>query len=161
MQLALTLKTWLTRSMLLSALLAGCRGKPAPTVADLHFPVVVIYGKSTAMLFPEAAALGEARIADLNAVIGPPPLIDSNFDIYTLREFGSTHNGLWLMTHPTGSTPVSFKLERAAKSGIETARALMRARLDEQTWRDDLAQRREALGREQTLAGMVTIVEPK
>jgi hypothetical protein len=65
------------------------------------------------------------------------------------------------MAHPSGSTSVRFKLARAPKSGIETARALMRARLDEQTWRDDLAKSREALGREQTLAGMVTIADPK
>jgi hypothetical protein len=151
------------RVMLLFVLFAGCRGRPAqpPAVEDLRFPVVVIYGKSSAMLFPDAAALGTARIGDLNAVVGPPPLIDSNFGIYTLQEFGSTHGGLWLMTHPTGSTPVKFKLERAPKSGLEIARGLMRARLDEQTWRGDLPERREALAREQTLAGMAAVVEGK
>jgi hypothetical protein len=145
------------------ALLAGCSRRPAtpPAVADLRFPVVGIYGKSSGVLFPDATALGTARIADLNAVVGPPPLIDSGFAIYTLRELGSTHGGLWLMTHPTGSTPVSFKLERAPKSGIEIARELLRTRLNEQTWRSDLAQRREALAKEPTLAGLFAIVQGK
>ena len=151
------------RCAFLLALFTSCLSKPAPppAVADLRFPVVVIYGKSSAVLFHDAKSLDTARIADLNAVVGPPPLIDSDFRIYTLRELGSTHGSLWLMAHPTGSTPVSFKLERASKSGIETARELMRARLDEQTWRSDLAQSREALAGEQTLAGMAAIVNAK
>jgi len=151
------------RCAFLLALFTGCHSKlaPPPAVADLRFPVVVIYGKSSTVLFPDAKSLDTARIADLNAVVGPPPLIDSDFHIYTLRELGSTHGSLWLMAHPTGSTPVSFKLERASKSGIETARELIRARLDEQTWRGDLAQSREALAGEQTLAGMAAVVEGK
>lgn len=151
----------IVRWTFLLALLAGCRGRsaPPPTVEDLRFPVVVIYGKSSAVLFQDATALGTARIADLNAVEGPPPLIDSDFNVYTLRELSSTHDSPWLMAHPTGSTPVTFRLERAEKSGVETARELMRARLDEQTWRGDLAERRDALANEQTLPGMIFIVE--
>ena len=65
------------------------------------------------------------------------------------------------MANPTGSTPVTFTLERAPKSGIEVARALMRERLDEQTWRTDLDEKRRALATEQTLAGMLAIVRPE
>ena len=144
----------------LCALLTGCRAKPPapPTVADLHFPVVVIFGKSSVVGFSNANDLGTMAIASLNAVTGPPPLIDSRFAIYTLEKLGSTHNGLWLMAHPTGSTPVTFELQRAPQSGIATARAHLRARLDEQTWRDDLEKKRKALAAEQTLAGMLAIV---
>jgi hypothetical protein len=151
----------LMRSVSLLVLLAGCRDKslPPPAVAELRFPVVVIYGKSSAVLFPDSAALGSASIASLNATTGPPPLIDSDFKIYTLRDFGSTHSGLWLMANPTGSSPVTFKLERARQSGIATARKLIQTRLDAQTWRDDLLERRKALSQEQTLAGMMAIVE--
>ena len=78
----------------------------------------------------------------LNTVNGPPPLIDSHFVIYHLAKLASTHGGLWIMTHPTSGTPVTFELERAPESGIEAARALLRARLDDQTWRTDLAQKR-------------------
>jgi len=149
------------RCAFLLALLAGCRSKPAPppAVTDLRFPVAVIYEKSSAVLFPDATALGTMRIGHLNAVVGPPPLIDSDFRIYTLQELGSTHNGLWLMANPTGFTPVRFRLERTPKSGIETARELMRARLDKLTWRDDLPERREALAGAKTLTDMVEIVE--
>ena len=149
------------RWTLLIVLFAGCRGNPEPTVADLHFPVVVIYGTTSVVLYPDARALGFASIASLNAVKGPPPLIDSDFNIYILEELASTHGSLWLMTHPTGNTPVTFKLARAPESGIAVARKLMQARLDEQTWRDDLDQGREALAREETLAGMFAIVDGK
>ena len=146
----------------LFALLAGCRSKPPPppTIADLHFPVVVIFGTTSVVKFASAADLGTMVIASLNAVTGPPPLIDSSFANYTLEKLGSTHNGLWLMAHPTGSTPVTFELKRSPKSGIETARELIRARLDDQTWRDDLEEKRRALAAEQTLAGMFAIVRP-
>lgn len=141
----------------LFALLAGCRAKP-PTVADLHFPVAVIFGNSSVVAFKDAAALGTMLIANLNAVTGPPPLLDSEFAIYTMTKLGSTHNGLWLMSHPTGSTPVKFELERAPKSGVEAARELLRLRLDAQNWRSDLEEQRRALNAERTLAGMVEVV---
>jgi hypothetical protein len=145
----------------LLALLSGCRSKPPPPplkVADLHFPVVVIFGKASVVKFASAEALGTMSIGSLNAVIGPPPLIDSTFTVYTLTKLGSTHNGLWLMANPTGVTPVTFELERAPKSGLEAARELMRLRLEEQTWRTDLDEKRRALAAEQTLAGMFAIV---
>ncbi len=140
----------------LLALLTGCRAKPLPppTVADLHFPVVVIFGTTSVVKFADADDLGTMKISSLNAVTGPPPLIDSSFAIYTLEKLGSTHNWLWLMINPTGSTPVKFELARAPKSGIEVARELMQARLNDQRWRDDLDKARRALAAEQTLAGI-------
>ncbi|MBE2180671.1 MAG: hypothetical protein IAE97_09395 [Chthoniobacterales bacterium] len=149
------------RWTLLIALVAGCRAKPEPTVADLHFPVVVIYGTTSVVLYPNAHTLGFASIASLNALTGPPALIDSDFNIYILEELASTHGTLWLMTHPTGNTPVTFQLARAPESGIAVARQLLRPRLEDQTWRDDLDQGREALAREETLAGMFAIVDGK
>lgn len=141
----------------LFALLTGCRAKP-PTVADLKFPVAVNYQRAAVVLFTDATDLSTMSLGQLNGISGPPPLIDSSFTIYTLKDLRSTHGSLWLMAHPTGLTPVTFNLERAPKSGIEAARELMRARLDEQTWRDDLVEKRKALAAEQTLAGMVAIV---
>ena len=147
--------------LLLCAFFVGCHAPPPapPTVADLHFPVVVLFGNTTAASYADATALGTMQIGQLNAVIGPPPLIDSRFAIYRLAKLASTHNGLWLMTHPTGATPVTFTLERDPQSGLETARALFQHRLDGQTWRTDLDQRRHALTTEQTLPGMLAIVQ--
>jgi hypothetical protein len=121
--------------------------------------VAVIFGISSVVAFQDAADLSVMRIGNLNSVNGPPPLIDSSFAIFTMTKLGSTHNGLWLMLHPTGGTPVTFELERAPNSGIDAARALLRARLDDQTWRHDLEQKRRALASEKTLAGMVAIVK--
>jgi hypothetical protein len=144
----------------LFSLLAGCRARPSPpSVADLHFPVAVIFGTSSVVAFQDAADLSLMRMGNLNTITGPPPLIDSNFAIFTMTKLGSTHNGLWLMTHPTVGTPVTFELECAPNSGIDAARALLRARLDDQTWRRDLEQKRRALAAEKTLGGMVAIVK--
>ncbi len=156
----------MTRSVLryaccLLGLLAGCRSKPAPppSVADLHFPVVVLYGKYNVVSFPDPESLGTTTIGNLNAVTEPPPLIDSAFNIYIQQELGSTHNWLWLMINPVGSTPVKFRLERAPKSGLELTREYFLARLDQQTWHDDLPKRRAALARETTLSGMIAVLK--
>jgi hypothetical protein len=146
---------------LLFPFLSGCRDQPPPSVGDLRFPVVVIYGTSSAVLFQNPQALSSARIADLNAVTEPPPLIDSDFKIHILQGLSSTHSSLWLMAHPTGSTPVRFRLERATDSGIEAARALMKSRLDVQTWRNDLHKQREAIDRATTLDEMFSIISPE
>ncbi|MCE9610103.1 MAG: hypothetical protein K8R23_07825 [Chthoniobacter sp.] len=142
------------------ALFTGCREKvaPAPTLADLHFPVAVIFQKGSVALYSDAAALGTMSIGQLNAVTEPPPLIDSSFAIYRLAKLRSTHNDLWLMANPTGITPVSFTLERLGPSGMDAARELLRARLDAQTWRTDLDEKRRALAAEQTLTGMAGVV---
>ena len=47
---------------------------------------------------------------------GTPVLIDSEFKIYSLDNFQSTHGGLWLMAHPSEATDVTFDL-KAQKSG--------------------------------------------
>ncbi len=147
----------------LLALLTGCRARPLPPppVADLRFPVAVNYQRGAVVLYSDAAALGHMSIGQLHAVTGPPPLIDSSFAIYTLEKLASTRSVWWLLINPTGSTPVTFELKRAPESGLEAARALLRTRLDDQTWRDDLEEKRRALAAEQTLAGMVAIVRGK
>jgi len=141
-------------------LLAGCGAKPAPPppVTDLHFPVVVFFGQTSMGTFKDADDLGTMNMNQLNAVTGPPPLVDSQFAVYHLAKLGSTHGGLWLMAHPSGVTPVTFELQRAETSGIEAARGLMRQWLDQQTWRTDLDQQRRALATEKTFSGMLKIV---
>lgn len=144
----------------LLALVTGCRAKPLPppSVADLKFPVAVNYQRAAVVLFTDATDLGTMSLGQMNGISGPPPLIDSSFAIYTLKDLRSTHGSLWLMANPTGFTPVTFTLERAPKSGIEAVREIIRGRLDEQTWRDDLPAKRNALAAEQTLAGMVALL---
>jgi hypothetical protein len=138
--------------------LIGCAPKPA-TVADLTFPVVVIFGTTAAALYRDAADLGEMSIGHLNAQNGSPPLIDSSFVVYRLDKLASTHSSMWLMTHPTGTTSVTFELARAETSGIDAARRLLRARLDEQTWRDDLDDARRAIATGNDLAAMFAAVK--
>ena len=49
-------------------------------------------------------------------------------------------------------------MEEPTEEEMEAARALLRARLDDQTWRRDLEEKRRALAVEPTLAGMIEIV---
>jgi len=148
-------------------LLVGCGPKPVPPpaaapqsipVTELHFPVIVFFGQTSVGTFKDADDLGTIYINQLTAVDGPPPLVDSQFNVYRLAKFRSTHGDLWLMAHPSGGTPVTFELQRAEPSGIEAARALMRQWLDQQTWRHDLDQSRRALASEKTFSGMLKIV---
>jgi hypothetical protein len=153
------------RWLLPCALFAGCqRAAPPPAparpaVADLHFPVAVIFGKATVVTFKDAEDLGSMWMGNFLSVDGPPPLIDSSFAIYRLSKLASTHSGLWMMVHPTGVTPVTFELEHAPESGIEPARALLLAYLDQRTSLSDLEQKRKKLASKKTLPEMLAIVQ--
>jgi hypothetical protein len=68
------------------------------------------------------------------------------------------HGDLWLMAHPVGNTEVTFVLKRAPASGLEAARAAMRAQLDMQTWRTDLDKKRAQLATQTTLEGMAALL---
>jgi hypothetical protein len=145
---------------LLAVFGAGCTKKPSPPpkIADLHFPVAVLYSNSSTVSYKDAADLGVMHMNLIIMTDQRPALIDSNFEIYTLDHLRSTHGGLWLMAHPSGTTEVEFTLTRAAKTGLEAARNAMRAQLDMQTWRDDLEKRRAALAKQTTLNGMLDVL---
>jgi hypothetical protein len=130
-----------------------------PSVNDLQFPVAVVFGRASVVKFTDSTDLGTMLVQNLITVDGPPALIDSHFVVYHLAKLRSTHNGLWLMANPTGVTPVTFELQRDPKTGIATARALLHARLDVQTWRTDLEQKRRELDSAQTLDAMLKIVQ--
>ena len=145
----------------LLAMLAGCSRKPAlpPTVADLHFPVAVLFPSTTSLLYKDAADLGVMHTNLLTGPAGAPVLIDSDFKIYTMEKLSSVHGGLWLMAHPVGNTEVKFELQNAPASGLQAALDAMRAQLDKQDWRTDLEERRKSLAAQKTLPGMLKIFE--
>jgi len=86
---------------------------------------------------------------------GTPVLIDSQFKIYAMEGLRSTHNGMWLMAHPSGLTEVMFEL-KAQRSGREAARELFMRQLEKQTWLDE---RRHSLGAKQSLLEMAAVVQ--
>jgi hypothetical protein len=148
----------------LLVLLTGCRPKPPPpppTVADLHFPVVADFGNAGLRESANADELSTMRFSYLYGYKGAPPLIDSTFAIYTFERISSGHGSLWHMVNPNSSFKATFDLARAPKSGIEAAREIFRARLDEQTGRRDLEEKRLALAAEKTLTGMLSIVKSR
>ncbi len=127
-------------------------------MADLHFPVAVIFGNVSVVEFENSAALQIMRAGNLVQMDGPPPLIDSDFAVYRLRKLQSPRGLSWLIAHPSGVTPVTFALEWAPVSGISAARMLFRSQLDIQTGRNDLKAKRQELDAAQTLEGMLKIV---
>ena len=155
----------------LLAWLTGCSRKPAPppqpavpppTVADLHFPVAVLYPRSLSLLFKDANDLGVMYVQVVINLDDAPTLIDSDFHIYTMQKLRSTHGGLWLMAHPSGGTEVSFELQRAPQSGLQAALDAMSTQLGKETWldADELDKKRAKLARQKTLTGMMGIVKP-
>lgn len=140
----------------LFALLTGCSKPQPPKVADLHFPVAVLYSNGSNVTYTDAADLGVMRVGHVLATGDLPVLIDSDFKIYTLEKLQSTHGGLWLMANPVGNTEVTFDLKRAEKSGADAAREIFRTRLDQQTWRTDLGEKRKSLAGQTTLDGMLS-----
>lgn len=128
-------------------------------MADLHFPVAVLYSTSSCVLYNDAADLGVMHVNLVNGPEHAPTLIDSGFNIFTLENLRSTHGGMWLMAHPSGATEVAFELKTAPESGLQAALDAMRAQLDKQDWRTDLEERRKSLAAQKTLPAMLKILE--
>ena len=154
------------RWLLPCALFAGCqRAAPppapaGPSVADLQFPVAVIFGNASIVTYKDAEDLSAMWMVNYLAVDGPPPLIDSRFAVYRLAKLASTHGGLWMMVHPAGVTPVTFELERApANRASKRLAPSLRAYLDQETWRSDLEEKRKELAAKKTLPEMLAIVQ--
>lgn len=138
------------------AAITGCAPKPvAPKVAELHFPVAVLFSTSSSVLYENAADLGVMHVNLVNGSTDAPTLIDSDFNLYTMENLRSTHGGLWLMAHPSDNTEVAFELKATSKSRMQAALAAMRVQLDKQTWRTDLEEKRSTLSAQKTLAGMI------
>lgn len=85
-------------------------------------------------------------------------LIDSQFKVYELERFRSTHSSLWLMANPSGPTDVTFDM-KPAQSSAERARELFARHLAKQTWLHDVEARRKSLAAKQTLLEMFSVLE--
>jgi hypothetical protein len=131
----------------------------APQIAELRFPLVVLFENSGPLLCQEPAAVKTMHTNYIKLNNDPPVLVDSEFNIYSLDHFRSVHGGLWLMTHPSEATEVSFEL-KPQKSGREKARDLFLHQLQKQTWRQDLKSKAEALSGSKTLLDMWRHVQP-
>jgi hypothetical protein len=142
-------------------LLAGC--KPAPvkpaTSTDLAFPVVVLFSNSAALLYQRADELTKMHVNYVTGSDAAPTLVDSRFTIYSMAQLQSTHGGMWLMAHPSGTTEVTFELQRQAETGRAAALALFRQQLDKQSWRTDLDAARGNLSAQPTVESMFAALQ--
>lgn len=127
-------------------------------MADLQFPVVVLYSTALTILYKDAVDLSVMSVQLVINSRTPPVLIDSKLDVFTLQKLRSTHNGLWLIAHPAGATEVTFELKPAPTSGLDAARSATRAQLNLQTWRTDLEQRRKNLAVQTSLPAMLELL---
>ena len=139
------------------ALPACKKDEPAPKINALKFPVAVLFSNAATRFCEEPGELTKMHSNYITLNNAAPMAIDSQFKIYLLDGFRSTHGGLWLMANPSGATEVTFDL-KPQKSGRENARALFAQHLQKQTWRSDLAEEQKSLAGKQTLAEMVAVV---
>ena len=140
------------------SLCASCGKEPPPKIEGLQFPVVILFENSGTRVCKDPADLTTMHTNYLVLNKGTPVLIDSQFNIYTVEGLRSTHNGMWLMAHPSGLTEVTFEL-KAQRSGREAARELFTRQLEKQTWLSDLDERRHSLGAKQSLLEMAAVVQ--
>lgn len=142
------------------SLCASCSKESPPKIESLQFPVVILFGNSAMRVCKELADLTMMHTNYLVLSKGTPALIDSQFKIYAVEGLRSTHNGMWLMAHPSGLTEVTFEL-KAQKSGREAARELFTRQMEKQTWLTDLDERRHSLGVKQSLLEMAAVVQSR
>lgn len=139
-------------------LFVSCKEEPAPRISALRFPVVVLFSSSSSRVCRDAGELTNMHTNYLTLNSGAPVLIDSEFKIYSLDHFQSTHGGLWLMAHPSAMTEVTFEL-KSLNVGRENARELFVSQLEKQSWRDDLESRKKTLPTKQKLLEMAALLE--
>ena len=142
------------------SLCAGCSKKSPPKIESLQFPAVILFGNSATRVCKDPADRTTMHTNYLVLSEGTPVLIDSQFKIYAVERLRSTHNGMWLMAHPSGLTEVTFE-PKAQRSGREAARALFTRQLEKQTWLTDLDERRHSLGAKQSLLEMAAVAQPQ
>lgn len=116
---------------LASVVTSGCRAKPAPapvlTVADLNFPVVVVFERSGAYVHRSAEDLMTMSMQAVIMSNSPPHLIDNEFNLFRLDKLNSTKGTLaYMLSAGAGSTEVTFELARVPEKSDEQVRSLLR-----------------------------------
>jgi hypothetical protein len=107
------------------AAIAGCAAAPAPTPADLAYPVLVLFEQGGGVRHDDAEDLSKMRVQRIMAAGDAVFLVDSRLDIYRLDKLESVHSGIWLMAHPSDFTEVRFDLQRVASADARMARKLI------------------------------------
>ena len=134
----------------LLASLVGCAPKKPATVADLHFPVVVLHRGSSTVLYRTAADLNAMHVNHLVlGTDGPAVLIDSEFVIFIHGK------PAFYSRRPLVDDPSTFELKRDKESGADAARRLLLQRLNDKGPGEETEQRRKAVVAQKTLVGMV------
>ena len=104
--------------------LLGCnRPPPPPTVADLQFPVLVVYPSAGFSTFENADNLKTMRLQKLLMSRDTAALIDSKLRVFLLENLKSNKNGMsiWI-SGGRGPTAVTFDLVATKESGLAAAR---------------------------------------
>lgn len=110
----------------LLAALTGCKGTPREVpVGELAFPVVVIYGETSAQLSPDADDLGRMRVERYMSLPERLLVIDASARVYEMSEIEAQRGAAWMMMHPTGTMPIALKLRAHGAGGLDEARGLV------------------------------------
>jgi hypothetical protein len=114
------------------ASLFGCTRKPkVVTIDQLSFPVIRILESSAeskdighAQIFVDKESLSHIPVQELWYVTDPL-VIDSNANVFDMKDIKNGHGGLWMMINPSGQMPVKFTLLQRKKTGIAAAQELV------------------------------------
>ncbi len=123
--------------------LFGCARKPkAVTIDQLSFPVIRILETSQPPNHgdketrADSQYIGHARICvdkdGLSRIpvqelwnVTNPLVIDSNANVFDIKDIKNEHGGLWVMINPSAEMPVKFTLLQHKATGIEAARDII------------------------------------
>jgi hypothetical protein len=140
------------------AAIAGCAAAPAPTPADLAYPVLVLFEQGGGVRHDDVNDLSRMRVQRIMAAGDAVFLVDSRLDIYRLDKLESVHSGIWLMAHPSDFTEVRFDLQRVASADARMARKLIGEReYSLRNGEDPLLH--VALEKAETLQAMLTVID--
>jgi hypothetical protein len=127
-------------------------------LAELRFPVLLIHNGTSVRVLRNPEGLEQMHVNHVVLPSAAPMLIDSDLNVYSLERLRSTRGGLWLLVHPSGTTPVIFELTPKGRGGADAARELLLSCKYLDADPDDDARKRRALGAERTLAGFIAVL---
>jgi hypothetical protein len=78
-------------------------------LAGLRFPVLVIHDGASVSVCEGSEGLARMHVNRVVLAREAPIVIDAELNLYRLERLRSTRSGLWLVTHPSGETPVAFE----------------------------------------------------
>ena len=126
---------------------------PVPTVADLKFPVAVIFDESDCRIHHDAADLHVMGLMRVMAYKDWPYLVDNELNLFQLENLISEKNSWQIfLSMGNGSTPVSFTLKTVRDDSHAHARGILTGCIPSHVSDDESAVIRDRIQSARTLS---------